>query len=208
MRLEKDTMKIVEEYVNALKKAYYDNGGKKSWDNFERVMHGASSEDINKLIEEYPSVPDSLVKLLEYVDGTYWREFEGEKITFYILGSDVCEYPYYLLSVNQILESKNEAIDFYADYVDREYGDEVEVDERIIDCSNDMKWLHFSDCMNNGGTSQLFIDFSPSLKGIKGQVVRFLHDPDEIQVIADSFDEYLQMLIDNGIDFINEDTVE
>ncbi|WP_160692244.1 SMI1/KNR4 family protein [Clostridium sp. C2-6-12] len=201
-------MKVVEEYVNALKKAYYDNGGKKSWDHFEKVMHGASSEDIKKLKEEYPYVPDSFVKLLEYVDGTYWREYEGEKITFYILGSDVYEYPYYLLSVNQILESKNEAVDFYADYVNREYGDEVEVDERIIDCSNDMKWLHFSDCMNNGGTSQLFIDFSPSVKGIKGQVVRFLHDPDEIQVIADSFDEYLQKLINNGIDFINEDTVE
>lgn len=208
MRLEKDTMKIVKEYVKALKKAYYDNGGKKSWDYFERIMHGASNEDINKLKEEYPSVPDSLVKLLEYVDGTYWREYEGEKITFYILGSDVYEYPYYLLSVNQILESKNEAVNFYADYVNREYGDDVEVDERITDCSNEMKWLHFSDCMNNGGTSQLFIDFSPSVKGIKGQVVRFLHDPDEIQVIADSFDEYLQKIIDNGIDFINEDTVE
>lgn len=208
MRLEKDKMKIVEDYLYGLKKAYYDTGGKNSWDNFERVMHGASNEDIDKLKEEYTNVPDSLVKLLEYVDGTYWREYEGEKITFYILGSDVYEYPYYLLSVNQILESKNEAVDFYADYVDREFGDEVEVDERITDCSNDMKWLHFSDCMNNGGTSQLFIDFSPSVKGIMGQVVRFLHDPDEIQVIADSFDDYLQMLINNGIDFINEDTVE
>ena len=46
-------------------------------------------------------------------------------------------------------------------------------------------------------------DFSPSVKGMEGQVVRFLHDPDEIKVIADSFDEYLQKLIDNGIDFIN-----
>lgn len=70
-----------------------------------------------------------------------------------------------------------------------------------------MRWLHFSDCMNNGGTSQLFIDFSPSDKGVKGQIVRFLHDPDEIKVIADSFEEYLQQLIDDGYDFINEDTV-
>lgn len=201
-------MKIVEEYVKGLKKAYYDNEGKESWDHFERVMHGASKEDINKLKEEYPNVPDSLVKLLKYVDGTYWREYEGEKIVFYFLGSDVEEYPYYLLSANQILETKNEAVDFYADYVNREFGDDVDVDERITDCANDMKWLHFSDCMNNGGTSQLFIDFSPSAKGIKGQVVRFLHDPDEIQVIADSFDDYLQMIIDSGVDFINEDTVE
>ena len=27
-------------------------------------------------------------------------------------------------------------------------------------------------------------------------------------VVADSFDEYLQMLIDNEFDFINEDTIE
>jgi hypothetical protein len=208
MRLEKDTMKIIEEYVNRLKKAYYENGGKESWDNFERVKHGASKEDINKLKAEYPSVSDSLSNLLKYVDGTYFREYEGEKITFYMLGSDVCEYPYYLLSVNQILESKNEAFDYYADYVNREFGDDVEIDEKITDCANTLKWLHFSDCMNNGGTSQLFIDFSPSEKGTKGQVVRFLHDPDEIQVIANSFDDYLQMLIDNGIDFINEDSVE
>lgn len=201
-------MNINEEYINRLKKAYYDNAGKKSWDHFEMVMHGASKEDIKKLKEEYPNVPDSLVKLLEYIDGTYWREYKGEKITFYILGSDIDEYPYYLLSVNQILETKNEAFDFYGEYVDREFGDDVEIDEKIIDCSDKMKWLHFSDCMNNGGTSQLFIDFSPSEKGNNGQVVRFLHDPDEIQVIADSFDDYLQMLIDNGIDFINEDTVE
>ena len=71
-----------------------------------------------------------------------------------------------------------------------------------------MCWLHVSDCMNNGGTSKLFIDFSPSSKGVKGQVVRYLHDPDKITVIADSFDEYLQMLMDNGYNFINEDVME
>lgn len=61
--------------------------------------------------------------------------------------------------------------------------------------------------MNNGGSSQLFIDFSPSEKGVKGQIIRFLHDPDEMKVIANSFDEYLQMLIDNEYAFINEDTL-
>ena len=62
--------------------------------------------------------------------------------------------------------------------------------------------------MNNGGTSQLFIDFSPSEKGTKGQIVRFLHDPDEFRVIADSFEEYLKKLIDNKYNFINEDILE
>lgn len=56
--------------------------------------------------------------------------------------------------------------------------------------------------MNNGGSSQLFIDFSPSSKGTKDQIVRYLDDADEFEVIADSFDEYLQMLMDGGYDFL------
>lgn len=55
------------------------------------------------------------------------------------------------------------------------------------------------------GTSQLFIDFSPSAKGKKRQILRYLHDPDELVVVADSFDAYLQMLIDNKYDFITEE---
>ena len=71
-----------------------------------------------------------------------------------------------------------------------------------------MCWLHFSDCRNNGGTSRLYIDFSPSSAGVCGQVVRYLHDPDELTVIADSFDAYLQMLMENAYDFITEDILD
>lgn len=35
-----------------------------------------------------------------------------------------------------------------------------------------------------------------------------MYDPDEIEVIADSFDEYLQMLMDDEYWFVNEDTLE
>jgi len=163
-------MTIVEKYLKELKRAYYKNGGKEIWDNFEKLKEGASEEHIKKLKEEYPEVPDSLIELLKK-------------------------------------ESKDDAYKYYADYVDRKY-EEVEIDEEIINDSKKMRWLHFSDCMNNGGTSQLFIDFSPSEKGVKGQIVRFLHDPDEIAVIADSFDEYLEKLMEYELDFINEDTME
>lgn len=108
-----------------------------------------------------------------------------------------------------MVDNKAEIKDWYGDFVNREYeAEEVEVDERIINDSQEMNWLHFSDCANNGGTSQLFIDFSPSEKGVKGQIVRFLHDPDELMVIADSFDDYLKIIMDNGYPFINEDCIE
>lgn len=101
-----------------------------------------------------------------------------------------------------------EDADWLKDYINRNYAEEVEVDEKIIDDADQMCWLHFSDCMNNGGTSQLFIDFSPAPEGRKGQIVRYLHDPDELVVIAGSFDAYLQMLMEDEYNFIqNEDWI-
>lgn len=200
-------MEIVKQYIAGLEKAYFDNGGKLTWEHFEKIKHGATKEDIEKIITLYPEVPNSLISLLEFVDGTYWREYKREEITLYFLGSDVEEYPYYLLSSREIVENQNLAIEYYSDYIERKY-EEVEIDEKITNKTSSLKWLHFSDCMNNGGTSQLFIDFSPSEKGKKGQVVRFLHDPDDFCVIADSFEDYLKKLIDNKYDFINEDILE
>ena len=199
-------MNIAEKYLEELKKAYYKNGGKEYWDKFEKIKAGATEENIKKIKKEFPETPDSLIELLKIVDGTYHREYQGEKITFYFLGSDVMGYPYYLLSSNQILENKKDGYYLFGGYIDGEYED-VEVDEKITDDSEKIKWLHFSDCMNNGGTSKLFIDFSPSEKGKKGQIVRYLHDPDEIEVIADSFDEYLEKLMEHDLDFISKDTI-
>lgn len=196
-----------QQYITGLKKAYYENEAEESWDHFEKIKHRATKDNIEKLTGLYPHIPDALVSLLNYVDGTYWREYEGEKIAFYILGSDMEEYPYYLLSSAEMIENHDIAVKYYSDYIERKY-EEVEIDEKITDTTKDLKWLHFSDCMNNGGTSQLFIDFSPSEKGTKGQIVRFLHDPDEFSVIADSFEDYLQMLMDKDYDFINEDLLE
>ena len=199
-------MNIAEKYIKELKKVYYENDGKEYWDNFEKIEEGATEENIKKLKEEFPETPDSLIELLKIVDGTYHREYQGQRIAFYLLGSNVMGYPYYLLSSRQILENKKDGYYLFGGYIDGEYED-VEVDEKITDDSEKIKWLHFSDCMNNGGTSKLFIDFSPSEKGKKGQIVRYLHDPDEIEVIADSFDEYLEKLMEYGLDFINEDTI-
>ncbi|RFP63462.1 SMI1/KNR4 family protein [Hymenobacter lapidiphilus] len=200
-------MNTAEKYILGLKKAYHDNGADEIWNHFEKVKEGVNSKIITQLKNLYPEIPKALVDLLEYVDGTYWRAYQDEEIALYFLGSDIEGYPYYLLSSEQMINNKNQAAEYYSDYIEREY-EEVDIDEKITDRTDELKWLHFSDCMNNGGTSQLFIDFSPSESGKQGQVVRFLHDPDKFSVIAESFEEYLQKLMDNEYEFINEDTLD
>ncbi len=170
-------------------------------------MHGASKEDIEKLRVLYPDIPVSLLQLLEIVDGTYWRKYDEETVSLLFLGSDMEEYPYFLLSAQQMIDTKDDFRE-WGDYLITREFDDIPVDEGICDDLHKLCWLHFSDCVNNGGTSQLFIDFSPSAKGKKGQVLRYLHDPDELVIVADSFDAYLQMLMDAEYDFITEDSIE
>lgn len=200
-------MGIAQKYIDGLKKAYCENGGEKQWNDFEKIMHGAGKSDMEKLLVLYPDIPDSMLQLLEIVDGTYWRKYAEKEVALLCLGSDMEEYPYYLLSAQQMVDTKD---DFrkWGDYLITREFDDILVDEAVCDDMDKLCWLHFSDCMNNGGTSRLFIDFSPSAKGKKGQILRYLHDPDELVVVADSFDAYLQMLMDNEYDFITEDIME
>lgn len=170
-------------------------------------MHGASTETIKKLQTYYPEIPNSLLQLLQITDGTYWNKYEAETAALLFLGSDIEEYPYYLLSAQQIIDTKDRIQTWGNHLITRKF-ENILVDEGICNKPDDLCLLHFSDCTNNGGTSQLFIDFSPSAKGKKGQILRYLHDPDELVIIADNFHTYLQMLIDNEYNFITEDSLE
>ena len=82
---------LVKKYLDGLQLAYYKTGQGKAWREFEAVYQGAAEENIAVIKSLYPDAPDSLSELLKAVDGTYYREYAGEKVTFYLLGSDVEE---------------------------------------------------------------------------------------------------------------------
>lgn len=70
-------------------------------------MHGASKEDIEKLLVLYPNIPDSLLQLLEIVDGIYWRKYSEKEVALVVLSFDMEEYSYYLLSSQQMVDMKD-----------------------------------------------------------------------------------------------------
>jgi len=161
---------------------------------------GASEAQIQALLEVFPNCPQVLVELLQDVNGTYYCQHGQETICVLVLGSDLGDYPYYLKSVEQIVKDyhdKRETI--YERY--QEFLEYVEVDEKINMHVPLNERLCFADCMNNGGTSSLYIDFTPNEAGQVGQVVRYVHDPDSFEVIAASFEYYLQQLIEGDYEF-------
>ncbi|MFJ7734012.1 SMI1/KNR4 family protein [Lysinibacillus sp. NPDC097231] len=162
---------------------------------------GATESQIQRLLDVFPQCPESLLQLLKDINGTYYCKHGEETICVLVLGSDLDEYPYYLKSVEQILadtQVKNSE-SIYERYQD--FLEHVEVDERINMHVLLKERLCFADCMNNGGTSSLYIDFTPNEGGQVGQVIRYVHDPDSFEVIAPSFAVYLQQLVDGDYEF-------
>ncbi len=62
-------MYTAQKYINGLKQAYYANDAKQQWDHFEKIIHGAGQQDLDKLRSIYPNIPNSLIQLLEFADG-------------------------------------------------------------------------------------------------------------------------------------------
>lgn len=195
---------LAQDYIDGLRKAYADEGLASEWEEFASLAQGVTDEDLAELKALYPELPASLEALLHFSDGTYHREYPKGRVSLYFLGSDMEEYPYYLLSARQMIDTRNDFSGWGGYLIDREF-DDCPVSEGVTHDLSGLRWIHFSDCMNNGGSSQLYIDLSPSEKGTAGQIVRYTHDPDELEVIADSFDEYLELLMENEYDFIHED---
>lgn len=169
-------------------------------------VKGATDEDLQRLRAQWPQVPESLLALLSRVDGTHYREYPGGEVCVLMLGSDVGDYPYYLRSIAQIFEDQQQWDDSIRSIYEEWLDEEPEILGEGIDGDLPMnRRLCFSHCMNNGGTSMLYLDFDPAPGGSVGQVVRYLHDPDSYAVIAPSFDAYLQELIDRDYAFIDQD---
>ncbi|MCF5089395.1 SMI1/KNR4 family protein [Stenotrophomonas sp. PA-6-5C] len=194
-------MNLVERFLSGLiPRLPEDDAPQWAW------TEGASDADLQRLRAQWPQVPASLVELLSRVDGTHFRQYPKGEVCVLMLGSDVGDYPYYLRSVAQIFEDQQQWDDSIRSIYEEWLDEEPEILGAGIDADLPMsRRLCFSHCMNNGGTSMLYLDFDPAPGGSVGQVVRYLHDPDSYVVIAPSFDVYLQQLIDRDYAFINED---
>jgi cell wall assembly regulator SMI1 len=78
------------------------------------------------------------------------------------------------------------------------YGDYVqpgERDQRIRSGWFQPGWVPFAEF--GGGSLLLLEDHSPSDEGASGQIIGFVHDPDEIVYVAASMEDYLASSLEN-----------
>ena len=94
--------------------------------------------------------------------------------------------PFSFLSVEDALEARASLRRRAAQYED--YEDPRPRDLRIRDGWFQEGWLPFAEF---DGSTLLISDMSPSRRGVKGQIIGYVHDPDEIVFVAAGFPELL-----------------
>lgn len=183
-------MHLLDSYIEGLKNHYINLGKVDEWNNFISNRNKINEKEIEKL--ESLNLSKTFIELLKYTNGT-------DKDNFIFLGSDINELGYYLLDYDSLFTENRFTNDYF---ISIHNEDSSKIDEKIIPINANKSWLHFANCINNGSTSQLFIDVSPSRFGTYGQIIRFNANNNEFKVIANSFDLYLSDLIKNNYNFI------
>lgn len=180
---------VIEKQINILEGLLNEKVSEermKCYENYKQIQ-GATDEELKRLEEKYNiELPKTFKEFYKYKNGSGYHfhilypNYEGDHIE-----------PFYLFSIDEIIEEKENYYnedELMSDYYDEEEIDEL--DERIKPYLKNKNWIPFASLA--GGSLNLLLDYDPTDKGKKGQVISYIHDPDFIYFIADDFEEMLE----------------
>lgn len=161
-------------------------------------IDGASEETMTAFEKKLDiSMPEDMKELYRYKNGSelFYILFPNDKLDR--------EFKFRLLSLEDIINSKELFQDrdiLISEYYDK---DEDEYTNKLIERMQDSRikpylfnkrWIPFAEA---DGDISLMLDFDPGKDGVSGQIICFIHDPDEIAYVAKSLTEIIDDSIRN-----------
>ncbi|UTC64603.1 SMI1/KNR4 family protein [Treponema sp. OMZ 788] len=184
---------IAHRYFSVLRRRYKVENIK-LWESVKDIYQGASEEDIDALLKEYPNIPGSLIDLLKIIDGTWDTNHEKGLVNLPVFTTVEAEIPLNLLSAKQMIINKELA---KKPIINRIANMGVEFDKFI---SNDLENIHVLPLAYSEpeyDSCELYIDFHPSNEGDYGQIIVYSQDDNSYCTASKSLDEFLLDMLNN-----------
>ena len=158
-------------------------------DDYEEIL-GATEEEIKNFEEKFGiSLPEDVKELYRYKNGSkFFALFPC------IIGER--DMAFNLMSLEQVekskgyFQNKDALLTDYPDYFTKEDIERMK-DERIKPYLFNKKWFPFAEYCDS---CFLMLDFDPGKEGKEGQIICYIHDPDEVVYVTGSLTELV-----NGI---------
>lgn len=159
-------------------------------------IDGASEEAITVFEKKLNiTMPEDMKELYQYKNGSklFYLLFPNDKLER--------EFKFTLMSLEDIIDAKKSFQDrdmLISEYYDKDEGEYTKKlikrmqDSRVKPYMFNKRWIPFAEA---DGDINLMLDFDPGEDGVSGQIICFIHDPDEITYMAKSLTE----IIDDSI---------
>ena len=160
-------------------------------DDYEETC-GATDEDIKNFEEKFGiSLPEDVKELYRYKNGSkFFALFPC------IIGER--DMAFNLMSLEQVekskgyFQNKDALLTDYPDYFTKEDIERMK-DERIKPYLFNKKWFPFAEYCDS---CYLMLDFDPRVEGKEGQIICYIHDPDEVIYAAESLTELVENIME------------
>ena len=155
-------------------------------------ISGASEEEIQEFEKRLGiSLPDELKEVYRYKNGSKYLAVLPCVI-------DQREMAFSLMSLQEIeawkryFQNRDALLTEFPDYFSSQDVEEMR-DSRIKPYLFNKKWLPFAEYCDS---CYLMLDFDPDQEGQEGQIICYIHDPDEIIYVAESFTELIEGIME------------
>ena len=160
-------------------------------DDYEEIC-GATDEDIKNFEEKFGiSLPEDVKELYRYKNGSkFFALFPC------IIGER--DMAFNLMSLEQVekskgyFQNKDALLTDFPDYFTKEDIEKMK-DERIKPYLFNKKWFPFAEYCDS---CYLMLDFDPGKEGKEGQIICYIHDPDEVVYMTGSLTELVENIME------------
>ena len=160
-------------------------------DDYEEIC-GATDEEIKSFEEKFGiSLPEDVKELYRYKNGSkFFALFPC------IIGER--DMAFNLMSLEQVekskgyFQNKDALLTDYPDYFTKEDIERMK-DERIKPYLFNKKWFPFAEYCDS---CYLMLDFDPRVEGKEGQIICYIHDPDEVVYVTGSLTELVENIME------------
>ena len=157
-----------------------------------REIEGASEEEISAFEEKFGiTLPEDVKELYRYKNGSKYLSIlpcviDEREMAFNLMSLDAIE------KAKKYFQNRDALLTEFSEHFTSEDIEKMK-DSRIKPYLFNKKWIPFAEYCDS---CFLMLDFDPDTEGKEGQIICYIHDPDEVIYAAESLMELIEGIMD------------
>ena len=192
MQISNEIKKIEEYICENFEEWDLDDPVEEEYIDDYQEIEGASEEEISAFEEKFGiTLPEDVKELYRYKNGSKYLSIlpcviDERDMAFNLMSLDAIE------KAKKYFQNRDALLTDFPEHFTSEDIEKMK-DSRIKPYLFNKKWIPFAEYCDS---CFLMLDFDPNTEGKEGQIICYIHDPDEVIYAAESLTELIKGIMD------------